>query len=258
MPRYAVAKGRQVGIYDNWADCKDAVNGYSGAVFKKFDSTAEAQLFINQRSDAPAQSRSSMASLSSDWSYSAPMPAPRFQPSYRSSNAYSGPAKTEKSNSIYVDGACRGNGQSRTRQAGYGVYYGPLDLRNVARPLSDVEDVQQHQPTNQRAELHALCHALKNVAELPNEKYTVYTDSAYSLNSVTAWSQKWQQNGWRTSGGGEVANRDLIETASKLYSDINSGEQRVRIEHVAGHLGIAGNEAADRLANMGADRTRAP
>lgn len=43
---YAVAKGKRVGIYNTWVDCKKFVDGYGGAVFKKFGTEREAERFI--------------------------------------------------------------------------------------------------------------------------------------------------------------------------------------------------------------------
>ncbi|MDQ0300802.1 ribonuclease HI [Salibacterium salarium] len=39
---YVVWKGRQTGIYDNWADCEKQVKGYAGASFKSFKTKEEA------------------------------------------------------------------------------------------------------------------------------------------------------------------------------------------------------------------------
>ena len=39
MNVYVVRVGRNPGIYPNWDACKEQVNGYPGAVFKKFDSS---------------------------------------------------------------------------------------------------------------------------------------------------------------------------------------------------------------------------
>ncbi len=43
---YAVKVGRQVGIYQTWADCQKQVTGYSGAIFKSFSTLEEAEAFI--------------------------------------------------------------------------------------------------------------------------------------------------------------------------------------------------------------------
>lgn len=47
---YAVQNGRSTGVYNSWDDCSSNVNGYSGAVYKKFDSYAEAKAFSNGNS----------------------------------------------------------------------------------------------------------------------------------------------------------------------------------------------------------------
>lgn len=47
MSYYAVREGRQPGVYRTWADCQAQVSKHSGAVFKKFDTQAEAEEFVN-------------------------------------------------------------------------------------------------------------------------------------------------------------------------------------------------------------------
>lgn len=47
--RYAVAKGRETGVYTSWPECQNQVNGYKGAVFKSFTSRAEAEAFCKGR-----------------------------------------------------------------------------------------------------------------------------------------------------------------------------------------------------------------
>ncbi|POS70919.1 hypothetical protein DHEL01_v210690 [Diaporthe helianthi] len=44
-PFYAVARGRQPGIYHDWHACRKQVDGFSGARYKKFDTLAVAQEF---------------------------------------------------------------------------------------------------------------------------------------------------------------------------------------------------------------------
>lgn len=49
MSYYAVARGRTPGIYTSWDACKLQTAGYSGAVFKKFKTEAEARAFLSAR-----------------------------------------------------------------------------------------------------------------------------------------------------------------------------------------------------------------
>jgi len=45
-----VAKGRETGIYDNWADCKQQVDGYSHNDYKSFDNPAKALDYVDRHS----------------------------------------------------------------------------------------------------------------------------------------------------------------------------------------------------------------
>ncbi|CAI4050192.1 hypothetical protein SUVZ_13G3660 [Saccharomyces uvarum] len=49
---YAVRKGRETGIFNSWDECKSQVNGYGGAIYKKFDNYGEAKSFVGQSSNA--------------------------------------------------------------------------------------------------------------------------------------------------------------------------------------------------------------
>lgn len=160
---------------------------------------------------------------------------------------------------IYVDGASRRNGQDAIPMLGYCVYHGQTSTQNVAVPLSDVDNVWRTRPTNQRAELHAMVHALRDIWNeershyVGGRKYEILTDSLYAKRAIEKWSFKWSKNGWKNCRGDEVSNRDLIEKAFDFYELINS-KLTVVLTHVNGHLGNVGNELADRFANMGANR----
>lgn len=45
---YAVRKGRETGIYNTWNECKNQVDGYGGAIYKKFNSYEQAKSFLGQ------------------------------------------------------------------------------------------------------------------------------------------------------------------------------------------------------------------
>lgn len=276
MPYYAVAKGRKSGVYSNWNDCKDQVNGYSGASFKKFNTAAEARLFASGGGGSSSEgglsggrSTGNNASLSyrrGGYSRSSSSSPRVSKPSNAGSSSFSSSAT--KSFRIYVDGASRGNGQSKSAPSGYGVYYGPGDSRNAAVGLHEVDNINKYTPTNQRAELHGMKHALTNIKDdLANgnsstsssPRYDIYSDSKYAIQSINEWSDKWQLNGWKTSTGQPVANSDLIKDAVQLKNEINQLYRErdwkpLEFHHVKGHSGDVGNEAADRLANQGADK----
>ena len=51
MPYYAVANGRNIGIFSNWNDCNNSVNKFKNALYKKFDTKEEAENFIANSSE---------------------------------------------------------------------------------------------------------------------------------------------------------------------------------------------------------------
>ena len=49
MKVYAVKKGHQTGIFDNWAECQAATKGFSGPEFKSFTTREEAEAYLEDR-----------------------------------------------------------------------------------------------------------------------------------------------------------------------------------------------------------------
>lgn len=43
---YAVKKGKQIGLFYNWNECKDAIEGYSGAKYKSFSNEEDAKKYL--------------------------------------------------------------------------------------------------------------------------------------------------------------------------------------------------------------------
>lgn len=96
--------------------------------------------------------------------------------------------------------------------------------------------------TNNRMELTAV---LAGLRELPaNAHVSVHIDSSYVMDGFDrGWIQRWQANGWQTSGRKPVKNRDLWE---ELLAEVDC--RQVRWVKVAGHTGVELNERADQLA----------
>ncbi|KAJ2057437.1 hypothetical protein GGI17_005646 [Coemansia sp. S146] len=162
---------------------------------------------------------------------------------------------------VYIDGACLGNG-SPGAIGGVGVYFRPNDKRNYSGPLPG--SIQ----TNQRADLEAIYQALVILKDSLHEFYdscvyicnnghkhiyrhsvVIKTDSQYSINCVTNWSQKWRRNGWVNKMGNPEANADLVQEILEL---MDTTDNDVYLEYVPGHSNIPGNIAAHDLASVGA------
>jgi ribonuclease HI len=170
---------------------------------------------------------------------------------------------------IYTDGSALNNGQAAAI-GGVGVYFGPLDKRNVSEPLSGSKQ------TNQRAELTAILRALEVAPR--DRRIIIFSDSKYAINCVTEWFLKWREKNWINSSNKSVENKDLIQKILEMleeryrlnhhrivdYEDEDvddEGEPRghwdkgpgsVKFVWVKGHAKDEGNNAADELAVNGA------
>lgn len=96
MVFYAVANGRTIGIFLNWAECNNSVSGYKGAIYKKFNTRGEAEHFIESHNKTIDD----------------------FIPDYY----------------VYTDGACSNNGKANAC-AGIGIFFGIEDQRNVSKKI---------------------------------------------------------------------------------------------------------------------------
>ena len=91
--------------------------------------------------------------------------------------------------------------------------------------------------------LNSTLNALKNSSNVD-----LHTDSQYLRRGVTEWMPGWKRNGWKTAARKPVKNRDLWEQLDSLIA-----QHRVHWHWVKAHVGIAGNERADQLANEAID-----
>lgn len=130
---------------------------------------------------------------------------------------------------IYTDGSYR-NGK-----CGYGIV--------VTDGINIKSEYFGYIPngTNNVGELTAILKAI----ELTEGRLVIYSDSLYSINSLTIWYKKWEKNNWKTSNKKDVKNKELICSILKLKQG-----RYIEFKHVKAHSGIKFNERADFLANI--------
>jgi ribonuclease HI len=75
----------------------------------------------------------------------------------------------------------------------------------------------------------------------------VYTDSTNVIKGITAWIRGWRRDGCQTREGGAVLNRELWQQLDELASARPRGG--LSWHYVRGHVGIAGNERVDAIAD---------
>ncbi len=66
---YAVKKGKCVGIYNTWDECKSQVNGFSGAEYKSFLTMDEAKEYVYGKKEIVIRDESNLVEAYVDGSY---------------------------------------------------------------------------------------------------------------------------------------------------------------------------------------------
>lgn len=151
---------------------------------------------------------------------------------------------------VYTDGSCIKKSTGNPK-CGYGIHFPNNELEDLSRKFT-------HEPlTNQRAELYAIYKALKKITKnIKFDTISVYTDSEYSIKSLTIWINTWKKNDWKTANKKKVMNQDLIKKIDKI---LQKYPNKINFTHVRSHTGrldkhSIGNDIADKLATAGANK----
>jgi len=162
------------------------------------------------------------------------------------------PVPDETSLVVFIDGACRNNGQP-TARASWGAYFGPNSSYNTYGLLYDFLP-----QTSTRAEIEAFHRALIIIrkitdADLKLSRIKIATDSSFLVNAMSQWMERWIENDGVGSNGRPVAHfkvlKDLHDTLDHMeYSD-EAGGREVQFWHVPREM----NREADALANKALD-----
>ncbi|XP_041419910.1 ribonuclease H1 S homeolog isoform X2 [Xenopus laevis] len=267
---YAVRTGRKPGVYNTWDECKEQVDRFPLARYKKFASEEDAWEFVRNTQESSSKGSTSVETKEPPTQATKAAGLHNVIPQSRRKRPLLQSSSTEKASSpkrskliditdlpsshngtftymgdaavVYTDGCCSGNGRVKAR-AGIGVYWGQ------GHPLNLAEKLEGRQ-TNQRAEIQAACRALEQAKAQNLTKLVLYTDSMFTINGITKWIHSWKRNGWKLSTGKNVINREDFENLEKMTQGLD-----IKWMHIPGHAGFAGNEAADKLSREGARKS---
>ncbi len=242
---YVVWAGHQTGVFTDWATCSKQVLGVAGAKYKSFPTREEAEVAFkngpSQKSATPGNRTEGSTPDSNPTDKKSSSSVTRSVTKPVSPNAINTWSVQEiatltDDTLIYTDGGCEPN----PGEAGSGLaIYRNGKIDELWYGLYNPNG------TNNTAELNALLQALliaKN--ELKNKRsVSILCDSKYAIQCVTQWAVNWQKNKW-TKSGGEIKNLEIIKEMFALHQSI---KDKVNVLHVNGHVGVEGNELADRM-----------
>ena len=223
---YVVWHGRETGIFTEWATCKKQVDRFAGARYKSFPTKEEAEAAFYGNATTAAKSTASKCA-----------PA-RRRSSAKTVKTYSAEEAdaVDAEVKLFTDGGCNPN----PGKAGSGVaLYRDGALESLWYGLYTPKG------TNNTAELGALHQGLllAEKESAAGHSVALFCDSKYALQCIVLWAEGWEKKGWKKSGG-EIKNLELIQNIYFLYQKLKEG---VQLLHVNGHVGVEGNELADRM-----------
>lgn len=113
---------------------------------------------------------------------------------------------------------------------------------------------------SQVAELTAIYEALYYVSGMSHHEkmnINVYSDSEYSIKSLTIWYHNWIKNNWIKPNKSKVKHREIIEPSLKMIDNLKKNGHKVTFTHVRSHTEkqdyiSLGNAEVDKLASLAA------
>ena len=259
---YVVKKGFKTGIFKTWIECKTAVDGFSGPIFKKCESFQEASeyfksvipesKFKNTKTIEPFKCNSSSDKYKTKEKVKTNEMSDTNRENIKAliKNVKSSEYSDELNYSvdkwniiedeiyIFTDGSSRKS--KEYFNSGIGVYIG-YQCTNIKEQYND--------KTNNQCELMAMDYAFKLIVRYYRELskigkiIKIVSDSEYSIKSCSVWLTGWKNNNWKTSKGEDVKNREIIESIDgsmlriKMINSKLTAEQKIKVKliHINSH-----------------------
>ena len=205
---YAVKRGKTPGIYLTWEDCRSQISGFSGAVYKGFETLEEAGAFLQQAGRGEAQAESAF----------------RQQEVPQECSGVLAAGKGEAV--AYEDGSYN----VKTGEYGCGVvFFCEGERTEISRKGEDEELASMR---NVAGEILGAELAMREAVRRGVGKLTIFHD----YQGIASWCL----GEWKTNKEGTIA--------YKQYYDSLKGQMDISFQKVKGHSGDVWNDRADELA----------
>lgn len=213
---YAVKKGVVPGIYRTWAECKQNIDGFSGAVYRGFPTLEEAEAFLGKTEGGGRRTETNGVPA-------ADVPAAvgiAFQ---------DGETDVPADRAVaYVDGSYN----AATKEYAYGavIFYGGEELHFSEKGA----DASRAKMRNVAGEIEGSMCAMRYCLEHGILGLDIYFD----YEGI----ERWCTGEWKANKEGTIAYRKFYQEAKKQVD--------IRFVKVKGHSGDTYNDLADRLAKQ--------
>ncbi|WP_311408288.1 ribonuclease H family protein [Liquorilactobacillus uvarum] len=226
---YAVARGRNKGIYTEWSECLKQINGFRQARYKGFQDKRAAKEWIKTVSttEKPAVT------------------------DYNQEKRNSMSDALEAEIRLWTDGGSRNHGNKlgqhvkKDDKAAW-AFLIEMDGKRISRSGGELG------ATNNKMEVMALLRALTYLNEhrCQGKSILATLDSRYVLDAIQKkWVFGWKKRGWKTSAGTEVANKELWMKMVAILPQFS----RLTFQWTKGHQKNEGNIFVDQLLNQTMD-----
>lgn len=227
---YAVAKGRETGVFSTWAECEAQVKGFENPVFKGFLSEEEAKEWL-EKGGKNAYSSGVKAKQKKEEVIDAANfnPETYFLVDHLDTNVLP-PVMPE--NYAFVDGSYNENCKGK---AVYG-YGGIVHVKGKDAYVSGNGCEEEYVVSRQiPGEVFGSLTAIEKAVELGVEHLVVF----YDYNGIGHWATTTEKR-WK-------AEKPIAKAYVQRFDELNK-KIKVNFYHVKAHTGINGNEQVDEMA----------
>jgi len=211
---YAVKIGKKIGIYSNWGDCKEQVEGVSGAVYKSFKNLQDAEFFLSSGASDESNTKEVLLSIS-EWNKEIDKAIENL----------------ENDECIaFVDGSYNED----QKKSGYGaiVFDSSKEKNMLYKAFHSDYKPDFVKLRNVSAELEAVKDSILLAIEKEMKKITIYFDYI--------GISEWANGNWKAK---KQITKEYVKFINEKKSYIDIGFIKV-----PAHEGVTYNEEADKLA----------